>query len=212
MGRSGWYRRRSDIQTCWHAEGPWQAGEMGWQELHKCKVLQLGGTASGTSTGPVLGSVWEMWTKRREPSKEPWKLLRDWNTLIMRKGREKGLGRKAYTHIYIYIWNIYNLKGRYKNGGSRLCSEVPSDRTTRGNGCKLKHRHFPLTTKKHIFGDIQKTFKHRPGHWTLGGPAWTREPDQMTSRGPFQSQTFATLWNLQLKITLQCNRKVKGLL
>lgn len=26
----------------------------------------------------------------------------------------------------------------------------------------------------------------------------------MTSRGPFQSQTFVTLWNLQLKITLIC--------
>lgn len=95
----------------WHPDMQRALGKLErWVDRNfiSAKSYSWGGTASGTSTGPVLGSVWEMWTKRREPSKEPWKLLRDWNTLIMRKGREKGLGRKAYTYIYIYeiyiIW------------------------------------------------------------------------------------------------------------
>lgn len=211
MGRSGWYRRRSDIQTCWHAEGPWQAGEMGWQELHKCKVLQLGRNSLRHQYRSSAGLSVRDVDKKERAQQRAMKIIKGLEHPYYEE-RQRERAWEESIHIYIYIWNIYNLKGRYKNSGSRLCSEVPSDRTTRGNGCKLKHRHFPLTTKKHIFGDIQKTFKHRPGHWTLGGPVWTREPDQMTSRGPFQSQTFATLWNLQLKITLQCNRKVKGLL
>jgi len=52
------------------------------------------------------------------------------------------------------------LRGGCKGNRVRLFSVVPSDRT-RGNGHKLKHRGFPLNTRKHFFTVTVMEHGHR---------------------------------------------------
>lgn len=66
MGRSDWYKRGS----CWHSEGPWQAGETGWQEPHEAKQEVQSPTAGEEQPqAPVEAGGWPAGKQlcRKEP-------------------------------------------------------------------------------------------------------------------------------------------------
>jgi len=91
----------------------------------------------------------------------------------------------------VELINVYkDLKGRCKEGGARVFSVVPNERSI-GNEHKLKNRRFTLNIRKHFFtvtvtqhwhksprdvvesilGHIQKLSRHGPGQPALADPA-----------------------------------------
>lgn len=104
--------------------------------------------------------------------------------------------------------NLINAYKYLKEGGKedrvRLVSDMPNDRT-RGDGHKLKHRRFPLHSRKQFFhcdsylalaqtaqggcgdsflGDTQEPSGHSTGKLALGGPeywGWIRWPPEVPS-------------------------------
>lgn len=99
---------------------------------------------------------------------------------------------------------------------ARLFSAASSDRAG-ANGHKLKQRRFPLSNWKccstvrvtehsHRLlrevvespssGILRNCWTHCPGQVPLSDPAWAGSLNQMTSRGPFQPQSFLLHWKL----------------
>lgn len=166
--------------------------------------------SSGETTGvqcPVLDSLvqekhGESPVKRHEDSKGTgasllWAQAERAATLAWRRSRRIFL-------MDIYFWR----KGANRTEPGSF-SVLLGD-STRVNGHKLEHRIFHSNIRKHfsLWGwlnpatgcpgslwslhpwQIQKQSEHTPWQADLSGSTWSGGLDQMTSRVPFQSQTF----------------------
>lgn len=152
----------------------------------------------------------------------PRKSWESWGSCSLEKGRLLCL----YIYMYVLRSFIYLLMcrntWRHKKGIARFFPMVPSDRP-RGNGLNLKHGRFHLNIRK-LFStmritehcsrfprnfmesnsslQILKKSGYGPEHPILGGPAWARQMDKITSRGPFQPQPWCDSVKTEEKLQL----------
>ena len=70
-----------------------------------------------------------------------------------------------------HLMGVYNhLKGECQEDGAGILSGVPSDRA-RGSGHKLRHRQFPLNTRKNFFTPRVTEHRHRLPREAAGSPS-----------------------------------------